>query len=93
MQADANSQGTTDRQEAASSAAAEGLPIQGTISDSFAQWLSAAGGSVAISTYQAGKVALLGSTGSQVNILMRHFDPSMFRRLASHGIKRRDLSF
>ena len=51
--------------------------IQCTASDSFSQWLSRAGGSLAITTYQAGKVALIGWDGRQVTVLMRHFDKPM----------------
>ncbi|MEN6450030.1 MAG: TIGR03032 family protein [Thermoguttaceae bacterium] len=40
----------------------------------FQSWLSQAGGSVAVSTYQAGKVALIGWDGRQVTLLMREFD-------------------
>ena len=39
----------------------------------FAEWISRIGGSVVISTYQAGKVAIVGWNGSQVGITMRHF--------------------
>lgn len=43
-------------------------------SPGFQDWLAQAGGSVAITTYQAGKVALLGHDGRQVLMLMRQFD-------------------
>ncbi|MBW4637263.1 MAG: TIGR03032 family protein [Gloeocapsa sp. UFS-A4-WI-NPMV-4B04] len=46
-------------------------------SDAFAAWLSQAGGSVAISTYQAGKVALVGWNGEQVSMLLRQFPKPM----------------
>ncbi|MEZ6073839.1 MAG: TIGR03032 family protein [Pirellulales bacterium] len=39
----------------------------------FADWLSRAGGSLAISTYQAGKVALVGWDGQQTSVMMRDF--------------------
>jgi uncharacterized protein (TIGR03032 family) len=40
----------------------------------FEQWLAWAGGSLAVSTYQAGKVAMIGWDGRQVTLLMRNFD-------------------
>jgi uncharacterized protein (TIGR03032 family) len=40
----------------------------------FLNWLAQAAGAVAVSTYQAGKVALIGWDGRQVTLLMRHFD-------------------
>lgn len=43
----------------------------------FMDWLSACGGSLAISTYQAGKLLLLGWTGSQPLLLPRDFDKPM----------------
>lgn len=46
-------------------------------SPSFAQWMSQAVGSIAVTTYQAGKVALIGWDGRQVSVLMRHFDKPM----------------
>ncbi|MFH1921744.1 MAG: TIGR03032 family protein [Planctomycetota bacterium] len=43
-------------------------------SGEFQGWLSQAGGSLAITTYQAGKVAMVGWDGRQVTLLMREFD-------------------
>lgn len=40
----------------------------------FEDWLAQAGGSLAVTTYQAGKVAMIGSLGGQVSLLMRQFD-------------------
>ena len=40
----------------------------------FVDWLAQAGGSVAVSTYQAGKVAMIGWDGRQATLLMRQFD-------------------
>ena len=40
----------------------------------FQDWLAWAGGSVAVSTYQAGKVAMIGWDGRRVTLLMREFD-------------------
>ena len=42
--------------------------------EGFVSWLAGAGGSVAMTTYQAGKVALVGWDGRQITLLMRHFD-------------------
>ncbi|HVA47494.1 MAG TPA: TIGR03032 family protein [Pirellulales bacterium] len=55
----------------------EGLRVDCFATPAFAQWLSAAGGSVAATTYQAGKVVLAGWNGFQVTLLMRHFDKPM----------------
>ncbi len=43
-------------------------------SPDFQAWLAQSGGSVVLSTYQAGKVALIGSDGNQATLLMRQFD-------------------
>ena len=41
---------------------------------SFIDWLSQIGGSLMVSTYQAGKVAMIGWDGERVTLLMREFD-------------------
>jgi uncharacterized protein (TIGR03032 family) len=46
-------------------------------SDSFAPWLAAAGGSLVVTCYQAGKIALLGSNGQQVSVHLRDFPRPM----------------
>src|SRR5262245_23539810 len=51
-----------------------GSLIRCSISDAFAAWLSQVRGSLAITTYQAGKVAFVGWDGRQVTLLMRQFD-------------------
>lgn len=43
-------------------------------SPAFLAWLAQAGGSLLVSTYQAGKVALIGWDGRQITLLMREFD-------------------
>lgn len=43
----------------------------------FTQWMSACGGSLAISTYQAGKLFLVGWNGQQISFLARDFDRPM----------------
>ncbi|MHB8898466.1 MAG: TIGR03032 family protein [Thermoguttaceae bacterium] len=40
----------------------------------FSAWVAQSGGSLVLSTYQAGKVALIGSDGNQVTLVMRQFD-------------------
>jgi uncharacterized protein (TIGR03032 family) len=45
--------------------------------DGFLDWLSQAGGSLVITTYQAGKVILVGWNGQQVSVLLRQFDKPM----------------
>lgn len=47
--------------------------VQCAASESFAAWLAACGGSLVATTYQAGKVALVGWDGRQVTLLMRDF--------------------
>ncbi len=49
----------------------------------FGRWVATCGGSIAITTYQAGKVAIVGWTGSQVHVTMRAFARPM--GLAVHG--------
>jgi uncharacterized protein (TIGR03032 family) len=51
--------------------------IQCTISDSFQHWLSQLPGALALTTYQAGKVVLVGWDGRQAVLLPRHFDKPM----------------
>lgn len=43
----------------------------------FADWLASTGGSLALTTYQAGKVASIGWDGAQPALLMRDFDKPM----------------
>jgi uncharacterized protein (TIGR03032 family) len=47
-------------------------PTQGMV-----DWLATAGGSLALTTYQAGKVVLVGWDGQRVSILPRNFDKPM----------------
>lgn len=51
-------------------------PVQITCNadKAFQAWIAQAGGSLIISTYQAGKVAVVGWDGERVTLLMRHFD-------------------
>jgi uncharacterized protein (TIGR03032 family) len=52
----------------------EQVRIECAASADFQGWLAQAGGSLAITTYQAGKVATIGWDGRQVTLLMRQFD-------------------
>jgi len=48
--------------------------VQCAASPGFPEWLAQSGGSLVVSTYQAGKVAMIGWDGRQVTLLMRQFD-------------------
>lgn len=52
----------------------ESIRIECAASAGFGSWLAQAGGSLVVSTYQAGKVAMIGFDGRQVTLLMRQFD-------------------
>src|SRR5262245_4094710 len=52
-------------------------PVACEVSPEFAAWIANCGGSLAITTYQAGKVVLVGWDGRQVTVLLRHFDKPM----------------
>ncbi len=67
----------------ASSANSSQVRIDCAASSGFQDWLAQAGGSLAISTYQAGKVAMVGWDGRQVTLLMRQFDKPL--GLAAQG--------
>ena len=62
----------------ASPAPADAL-IQCAASDSFQEWASQSGGSLAVTTYQAGKVAFIGwdSSAGRVTLLLRQFPKPM----------------
>jgi uncharacterized protein (TIGR03032 family) len=45
-----------------------------SVTEGFAGWLQASGGSLAVSTYQAGKLALIGWDGRQPTLLLRDFE-------------------
>ncbi|MEH1862337.1 MAG: TIGR03032 family protein [Nostoc sp.] len=51
--------------------------IQCDADQGFISWLSQARGSVAITTYQAGKLALVGWNGEQITMLLRQFSKPM----------------
>lgn len=50
------------------------IAVACSASPDFQDWLSRAGGTVAVSTYQAGKVAMIGWDGRRATLLMRQFD-------------------
>ncbi len=50
------------------------IRIECATTGGFAEWMARSGGSLALSTYQAGKVAMIGWDGRQVSLLMRQFD-------------------
>jgi len=50
------------------------VAVSCTASPAFQDWLAQSGGALAVSTYQAGKVAMIGWDGRRVTLLMREFD-------------------
>lgn len=54
-----------------------GDTLQCRVDNGFAEWMSRFPGTLAITTYQAGKVVLVSFDGQQVSILPRHFDKPM----------------
>ena len=51
--------------------------IECRVDAGFCEWLRQTPGSIAVSTYQAGKVAFIGWDGQQPDLLMREFDKPM----------------
>lgn len=51
--------------------------IQCRASDGFGTWFSQANGTLVITTYQAGLVAVVGWDGGQISVLLRRFDKPM----------------
>jgi uncharacterized protein (TIGR03032 family) len=51
--------------------------IECAASETFSDWMAAAGGSLWLTTYQAGKVVAVGWSGRQVTVLPRHFQKPM----------------
>jgi uncharacterized protein (TIGR03032 family) len=60
-----------------SSAPQTSIAVACSASPGFQHWLAQAGGALAVSTYQAGKVAMIGWDGQRVTLLMREFDKPM----------------
>ena len=52
----------------------ENVRIECSMTGAFQEWIAQAGGSLVVSTYQAGKVAMIGWDGRQVSLMMRQFD-------------------
>jgi uncharacterized protein (TIGR03032 family) len=52
-------------------------PIRCEASESFPHWISQAKGAIVLTTYQAGKVAMIGWDGQQVTLLFRDFEKPM----------------
>ncbi|GAB4379947.1 MAG: hypothetical protein Kow00121_35140 [Elainellaceae cyanobacterium] len=57
-----------------------------TADDGFCEWLSQTGGSLVITTYQAGKVVLVGWNGQQVTVLPRQFTKPMGVAIADNRL-------
>jgi len=55
----------------------DGARIECHATEGFAQWIATAGGSLAITTYQAGKVVFVGWDGERVSVLPRQFEKPM----------------
>jgi len=52
----------------------DGVRIECAAIGGFRDWIAQSGGALAVSTYQAGKVAMIGFDGLQPTLLMREFD-------------------
>ena len=59
------------------SAPESGTRIECRSSEPFSAWMSQLEGSLAVTTYQAGKLALIGWRGTQLSLLMRQFTKPM----------------
>ncbi|MDB5974851.1 MAG: hypothetical protein JWR07_1611, partial [Nevskia sp.] len=53
------------------------VTLQCQVDPGFAEWLATSGGSLAVSTYQAGRLFMVGWNGRQVSFLPRTFDRPM----------------
>jgi uncharacterized protein (TIGR03032 family) len=52
-------------------------PVNCTVSDDFHEWLSSSGGSIALTTYQGQRVAMIGFDGRRVSPVLREFPTPM----------------
>lgn len=52
-------------------------PLACAPDQSFVEWLANRNGSLVVSTYQAGKLLMIGWDGKQLTLLMRHYDKPM----------------
>lgn len=64
----------------------QGEAIQCHGDDGFIKWLAASKGSLVVSTYQAGKLLLIGWSGNQLSLLMRHYDKPMGMDLSANKL-------
>lgn len=64
----------------------EPVQIGCAASPQFHEWMARAGGSLLLSTYQAGKVATIGWDGRQPTLLMRHFDKPLGLAVNGHQV-------
>lgn len=55
----------------------QGEPIQCDTDSGFIEWLARSKGSLVVSTYQAGKLLMIGWDGRQLTLLMRQYDKPM----------------
>ncbi|PCJ87943.1 MAG: TIGR03032 family protein [Thiotrichaceae bacterium] len=55
----------------------QGTPVQCNADSGFMEWLAASKGSLVVSTYQAGKLLMIGWAGNQLSLLMRQYDKPM----------------
>ncbi len=55
----------------------KGEPIQCDADSGFIEWLATSKGSLIVSTYQAGKLLLIGHDGQRLTLLMRQYDKPM----------------
>lgn len=67
----------TDNTRSKAETAQQAIPFECQPDSGFMEWLARSGGSLAVSTYQAGKLLLLGWNGNQISLLLRHFDKPM----------------
>jgi len=53
------------------------MPFECQPDAGFIEWMAHSGGSLAITTYQAGKLLMVGWNGQQISLLLRDFDKAM----------------
>jgi uncharacterized protein (TIGR03032 family) len=58
--------------------------IECSASEAFRDWLARADGAMVVTTYQAGKVAVIGWDGARVTLLMREFDKPLGMAIGDH---------
>lgn len=60
-----------------SAAPQPGIPFEARPDEGFTAWLAQCGGALALTTYQAGVLALFSWTGQQISVFLRRFDKVM----------------